>query len=94
VLANEASADWLLWRLPELRGRIAYDVRFEVLTPAQIRRLLVWRKFEPRWQRAADGYSIVVDDPAHVSRLVAAGGWRRVLAGKHIAVAERIEHAR
>jgi len=90
VLANEATADWLLWHRPELRGRVGYDVRFELDTPAQIGRLLAWRRFSPGWERAARGYRVVVDDPAHVRRLVAAGGWRRALSSQTVAVAERV----
>jgi hypothetical protein len=94
VFANDTSADWLLWKLPALRGRIAYDVRFEVMTPAQIHRLLVWRSFGPGWQHVVDGYALVVDDPAHVSRLVATGRWQLLLADPHIEVAERTDGAR
>ena len=28
--ATDGTADWLLWRIPDLRGRLAYDVRFEL----------------------------------------------------------------
>ncbi len=28
--ATDGTANWLLWRIPDLRGRIAYDVRFEL----------------------------------------------------------------
>jgi hypothetical protein len=31
VVAAVGYSDWLLWRFPELRGRIAYDIRFELL---------------------------------------------------------------
>jgi hypothetical protein len=31
VLAYDSQADWLLWREPSLAGRVAYDVRFELL---------------------------------------------------------------
>jgi hypothetical protein len=30
LFATDGTADWLLWRLPELRSRMAYDVRFEL----------------------------------------------------------------
>ena len=30
LVATDGTADWLLWRIPDLRGRIAYDVRFEL----------------------------------------------------------------
>ena len=58
VWATDGTADWLLWRLPELRGRIAYDVRFELYDQAtldrivdyqaQTRRLEVGRRRIPR----------------------------------------------
>ena len=93
VLANEATSDWLLWRVPGLRGRLAYDVRFEVLSRAQVRRLFAWRNLTPGWGRVADPYAVVVDDPAHIRALVATDRWRRVLAGSQIAVAERVRDA-
>ena len=94
VLADDATADWLLWQLPALRGRLAYDVRFEILTRAQIHRLLVWRNLEPGWEHVADGYSLVVDDPRHVARLVETGRWRRLFTSPRVAAAERIGVAR
>lgn len=63
VLAADRYADWLLWSEPQLAGRVAYDVRFEMFTPAQFRRLAA---FEARlgrdWKRFADGYRVVVLD--------------------------------
>ena len=37
VYATDGTADWLLWRIPDLRGRIAYDVRFELYDEADAR---------------------------------------------------------
>lgn len=39
VLSDERYSDWLLWEHPELVGRIAYDVRFELFDRASIDRL-------------------------------------------------------
>lgn len=39
VFAGDRFADWLLWERPDLRGRIAYDVRFELFDSAQFHRL-------------------------------------------------------
>jgi len=39
VFADDAHADWLLWRFPELRGRIVYDDRVELLRSGQLRML-------------------------------------------------------
>jgi hypothetical protein len=46
VLADDLHSDWLLWQRPELDGRIAYDVRFELLSEAELASL----------QRFRDGY--------------------------------------
>jgi hypothetical protein len=39
VLADDVHSDWLLWEEPQLAGRIGYDVRFELLTPARLAKL-------------------------------------------------------
>jgi hypothetical protein len=53
-------ADWLLWSRPELTGRIAFDSRFELLSHAQAKRLVL---FEPRagnWFASTRGYRVFV----------------------------------
>ena len=87
VLADDASADWLLWNLPSLRGRVAYDVRFELLTNQQIARLVAWSRLATGWQPATTGYSVVVASPKHVATLLATGRWRRVLSSSRTDVA-------
>jgi hypothetical protein len=63
VFASDREADWLLWRLPQLRGRMAYDVRFELDTSAQVRRLQrYFGRTGPNWQAAARGYDVIVLD--------------------------------
>jgi hypothetical protein len=61
VYSDERFADWLLWRLPSLRGRLAYDARFEVLTSRQLR-WIVNLKLQAGldWKRAARGYQLLV----------------------------------
>jgi hypothetical protein len=89
VYADDSSADWLLWRLPSLRGRVAYDVRFELLKKAQIARLVIWDRLDPGWRRTSAGYSLVVADPKHVAALVATGKWRRLVSAPRVEVAVR-----
>ena len=36
--ATDGTADWLLWRIPDLRGRLAFDVRFELYDAGGARR--------------------------------------------------------
>jgi hypothetical protein len=63
VLAMDRQADWLLWKLPALRGRIAYDVRFELFDDAFFRRLADFKlQRGADWKGFADGYRLVVVD--------------------------------
>jgi hypothetical protein len=63
VIADVRFADWLLWRDPALRGRIANDARFELLTGAQIERIRrVFAALGTDWERGATGYRLVVID--------------------------------
>jgi len=63
VFASDRIADWLLWREPALRGRVAFDIRFELNTAAQVHAL---HRFFGRtgrdWQAAARGYDVIVID--------------------------------
>jgi hypothetical protein len=67
VLADDRHADWLLWQLPQLHGRLAYDVRFELFSPRQFRELIAYRsRTGTGWQGAGRGYALVVLDPSEV----------------------------
>ena len=75
VFADVQLADWLLWRLPQLRGRVAFDARLELqprggLDP--LVRALTATGID--WKRAARGYRLVVLAPDHVKE--AARGFR------------------
>jgi hypothetical protein len=64
VLATSRDADWLLWRIPALRGRMAWDIRFEIYSPETFERLVRFRGQQgPDWKALADGYAVVVLDP-------------------------------
>ena len=81
VYPSDRYADWILWRMPELRGRVAYDVRFELLTRETF---LDVARFDSEsgadWKRVADGYKVVIVDedsvPSHTSKLLAEPGAR------------------
>jgi hypothetical protein len=64
VFADERYADWLLFEQPSLAGRVAYDVRFELLPRRLLQAVVDFRKVHGvDWQRAADGYPLLVLDP-------------------------------
>jgi hypothetical protein len=93
VFASERHADLLLWRSPDVRGRIAFDARFELLPEgrlAAISRLL--RREGTGWKRAADGYRVLVLDPSRpglVAGFAAEPGARVVHRSDEIAVVVR-----
>src|SRR5205085_12382571 len=61
VFADERYADWLLWRLPALRGRVAYDARFELLSGAQLAAIADFKgQTGPSWKKIASGYRLLV----------------------------------
>jgi hypothetical protein len=64
VFANERFADWLVLRHPELRGRIAFDGRFELLTAEELRRIVAFRVRVIGSLRATRPYALLVLDPA------------------------------
>lgn len=57
VFAADRYSDWLLWSEPSLRGRIAYDIRFELLTSRELDAL----------SAPLRGYGLVVSEPGSKS---------------------------
>jgi hypothetical protein len=63
VFASARYADWLLWKRPELAGRVAYDVRFELVSERDLERLAAFHsRAGAGWKSAADGYAVIVID--------------------------------
>ncbi len=93
VFATDRHADWLLWKIPDLRGRIAYDVRFEVYDPEFFDRLLEYKAQQGDWKAIVDGYQVVVLDEKssldHTDDLLAEPGARALYEDDVIAVVRR-----
>ena len=63
VFAPDRFSDWLLWKIPDLRGRVAYDVRFELYDREFFDRLGDYgAETGDDWKSFADGYRIVLVD--------------------------------
>ena len=92
VFATSRDADWILWRLPELRGRLAYDVRFEIYDRETFERIVRFRGEQgDDWKTLADGYQIVVfetqqEPSSHVDDFLAEPGARPVYADDRVTV--------
>jgi len=72
VFADEMYGDWLLLRRPELRGRLAFDIRFELTSKKQLQRLLNVKRRVEGWRRVVAPYSLFVLKKGPDSRLAAA----------------------
>ena len=62
VFAMSSYGDWLLWSRPGLRGRVAFDARFELLNSAQVKRLGEFQARIGDWMTAVRGYRVIVLD--------------------------------
>jgi hypothetical protein len=93
VFIPDRFSDWMLFKIPELRGRIAYDVRFEVYDRAFFDRLQEYA-FETGadWKSFADGYRIVLVDEnrrSHTPDFLAEPGARIVFRSDEITMIVR-----
>jgi hypothetical protein len=93
VFAPDRFSDWLLWKIPDLRGRIAYDVRFELYDRAFFDRLAEYNgEAGANWKSFADGYRIVLVDEtrrSHTKDFLAEPGARVVYRGDEVTVVAR-----
>jgi hypothetical protein len=96
VFIPDRFSDWLLWKIPELRGRIAYDVRFEVYDKEFFNRLARYHSESgAEWKSFADGYRIVVVDEtkrSHTADFLEEPGARAIYRGDEITVIARSEN--
>lgn len=97
VYAPDRFADWLLWKLPELRGRVAYDVRFEVYEPEFFDRLQRYASQEGAdWLSITAGFRVVLVDETFSSStdaLLAETGARAVYRDDELTVVVRPPHS-
>ena len=89
VFASETLSDWLLWQEPSLRGRIAYDVRFELLSVGQLDRLSAYhRRSGANWALPTLAFSLLVLDRRVDSKLIRAlrarPGVRTILSDRRV----------
>jgi hypothetical protein len=90
IWVDNRFADWLLWREPQLAGRMGYDIRFELLTGKQLDNITNAAALPTQHQPSIiDGYHVLVLDrtSAATPRLVARSGTDVVLRGRGVTVA-------
>lgn len=93
VFAMSSYADWLLWARPDLRGRVAFDARYELLGTQQVAMLGRFQSRSGDWRRAIAGYRVVVlskqHDGAIASALLRSGALRRAAVDGDMIVLRR-----
>jgi len=89
VYADLPLADWALWNEPGLRGRIAYDGRPELMTPAQFTDVIRFARLAPGWPKAVRGYSLVITNHATAQRLISGRGWTPAASSNGIVLLQR-----
>jgi hypothetical protein len=73
IVSDEAYSDWLIWNYPALRGRIAFDVRFELLGSRGIGNVARFKEVAGLgWNRPFAGYRLALVDRAGSPRLASA----------------------
>jgi hypothetical protein len=72
VFSSEVLADWLLWEVPSAKGRIAFDVRFELLSQEQLVHMSEFVNAAEGWRPLLRGYRVAVLEPARLKRNVRA----------------------
>jgi hypothetical protein len=81
VLTEESYADWLLWTFPSLRGKIAFDIRFELLGARGLKDVVhLEAAAGPTWDRPFRSYRLELwnrkEKPELVGSLLAEHGAR------------------
>jgi hypothetical protein len=95
VFATSRDADWLLFQIPELRGRLAYDVRFEIYDRETFERIVRFRGEQgDDWKSLADGYGTLVfeteQEPSpHAPDFLAEPGARALYRDERVTVIAR-----
>jgi hypothetical protein len=92
VFANGAFSDWLLLKEPSLRGRIAYDARFEVLPSGRLADAAAVSIGRYDAEAILRPFDVVVLRPEETElreTLSRTGLWRRIEAGSKVVVLRR-----
>ena len=93
VFANEAYGDWLLLRRPELQGRLAFDIRFELIPRRRILQLVDVRRQVEGWRKVVAPYGLFVlkvgPDNLFAKGLLREKGARRLYRDRGLIVISR-----
>jgi hypothetical protein len=93
VFANEQYSNWLLLKVPQLRGRLAFDIRFELVSKQQLKQLVDVRRQVEGWRKIVAPYGLFVlkqgPDSLLATGLLRDEGARRLYRGHGLIVISR-----
>jgi len=93
VLATSRYADWLLFTEPQLRGRVEFDARYELLSHEQVGDLARLQSATGSWMRTIRDDRVVVldrnDDSTLRTALIDSGGFRTIATQGTVVVLAR-----
>jgi hypothetical protein len=91
IYADNRYADWLFWHHPALADRIAYDIRFELLTSSQLQGIVdITALPDPAKPSLLNQYGVLVLDPMNSDadqRLLARAGTQVLIRNSRVIVA-------
>ena len=83
----------MIWEHPELRGRVAFDARFELLTSKQLRSIVYFRLRIGDWRAPTRHYALLVlnssDEKDQIRVLLSGKEARPLYRGGGISVLDR-----
>ena len=93
VYAISSYSDWLYWHQPRLRGRLAYDIRFEIYPRPIIQSTADFVSMRgANWMSQAEGYDVVVVNKpprSNMTRELVRGGRVVRFSGPTVSVLSR-----
>jgi hypothetical protein len=97
VFADTRDGNWILWKVPQLRGRVSHDIRFEIYDEETFLDLVRFRGERGEdWKAVADGFELLVlrtgtEDESHVPDFLSEPGARVVYADERVTVIRRAQ---
>jgi hypothetical protein len=87
IMAVDVSASALLWRHPELNGRVGFDARYEIYSENDLQAYTDWvagSGTRPRWARVLNGYDVAVASTLLrqnvINRMRSLPGWHQIFS--------------
>lgn len=95
VFTDTRDGDWMLWKIPALRGRVSHDIRFEIYDEATFFDIVRFRgERGDDWKKIADGFGTLVlqtatEEASHVPDFLSEPGATTLYSDERVTVIRR-----